>query len=217
RWGELQNSDEEITTQIRELLDWDIRVHSALVEVRTDDRVVHLSGTVGSAAEKAQVVTTAYRAGAARVDARDLFVAYWALSPELRRTKYADRSDEDIAAAVRATFLYDPRVLSYQPIILVHNGTVTLSGAVGNLRAKQDAERDARAVVGVWDVQNLLKVRTARFIPDDDVTQTIKAALARDPYLGFFDFSVRVRNGKASLYGQVGSHFEQRQAGAVAA
>ncbi|MFD1469484.1 BON domain-containing protein, partial [Hymenobacter caeli] len=26
RWGELQNSDEEITTQIRELLDWDIRV-----------------------------------------------------------------------------------------------------------------------------------------------------------------------------------------------
>ena len=31
RWGEVQNSDEEITTQIREWLDWDIRVHSALV------------------------------------------------------------------------------------------------------------------------------------------------------------------------------------------
>ncbi|MGY3090903.1 osmotically-inducible protein OsmY [Hymenobacter sp. UYAg731] len=216
QWGEVQNSDEEITTQIRELLDWDIRVHSALVEIRTYDRVVHLAGTVGSAAEKAQVIATANQAGASRVDARDLFVAYWALSPELRSHKYADRNDEDIAAAVRDSFLYDPRVLSFQPTIVVHNGIVTLSGHVSNLRAKKDAERDARDVVGVWDVHNLLKVRTNRFIPDLHVTHSIEQALSRDPYVGFFDFSVYVRNGKASLYGQVGSHFEQQQAGDVA-
>ena len=216
QWGEVQNSDEEITTQIRELLDWDIRVHSALVEIRTADRVVHLAGTVGSAAEKAQVIAIANQAGASHVDARDLFVAYWALSPELRRHKYADRSDEDIAAAVGATFRYDPRVPALQPTVLVHNGIVTLSGAVPNLRAKQNAERDARDVVGVWDVHNLLKVRTPRFIPDLNVARSIEQALARDPYVGFFDFSVYVRNGKASLYGQVGSHFEQQQAGDVA-
>ena len=216
RWGEVQNSDEEITTQIRELLDWDIRVHSALVDIQTNDRVVHLSGAVGSAAEKAQVVSTANQAGASRVEARDLFVAYWAQSPELRRHKYADRSDEDIAAAVRAAFRYDPRVLAYQTTVLVHNGIVTLSGAVNNLRAKQDAERDARDVVGVWDVHNLLKVRTTRFIPDLNIHNSIKEALARDPYVGLFDFSVHVRNGKASIYGQVGSHFEQTQAGDVA-
>ena len=216
RWGEMQNSDEEITTQIRELLDWDIRVHSSLVEIRTEDRVVHLAGTVGSAAEKAQVVSTANQAGARRVDARDLFVAYWALSPELRRSKYANRTDQDIAAAVLDTFRFDPRVLSYQPVVTVHHGIVTLSGAVSNLRAKQDAERDARDVVGVWDVQNLLKVRTSRFIPDANISQTIKDALARDPYVGFFDFSVSVRNGRAHLYGQVSSHFERDQAGSVA-
>jgi osmotically-inducible protein OsmY len=216
QWGEVQNSDEEITTQIRELLEWDIRVHSDLVEIRTNDRVVHLSGTVGSAAEKTLVIATANQAGASRVEARDLFVAYWALSPELRSHKYAARSDEDIAAAVRDAFLYDPRVLSFQPTIVVHNGVVTLSGAVSNLRAKQDAERDARDVVGVWDVHNLLKVRTNLFIPDLNVTRSIEQALARDPYVGFFDFSVYVRNGKASLYGQVGSHFEQQQVGDVA-
>ena len=216
QWGEVQNSDEEITNQIRELLDWDIRVHSALVEIRTYDRVVHLAGTVGSAAEKAQVIATAHQAGAHHVEAHDLFVAYWALSPELRSHKYANRADEDIAAAVRDAFLYDPRVLSFQPTIVVHNGIVTLSGAVSNLRAKQDAERDARAVVGVWDVHNLLKVRTASFIPDLHVSRSIEQALARDPYVGLFDFSVYVRNGKASLYGQVGSHFEQQQASEVA-
>ena len=216
RWGEIHNSDDEITTQIRELLDWDIRVNSALVEIRTHERVVHLSGTIGSAAEKAHAVATAYQAGANHVDARDLFVAYWAMNHELRRTKYAARSDEDIAKAILDTFRFDPRVLSYQPTVLVHRGIVTLSGAVSNLRAKQEAERDARRVVGLWDVNNLLKVRTSRFIPDLNITRSIEQALARDPYVGLFDFSVYVRNGKASLYGQVGSHFEHRQAGDVA-
>ena len=216
QWGEVQNSDEEITTQIRELLDWDIRVHSDLVEIRTNDKVVHLAGTVGSAAEKAQVIATANQAGASRVDARDLFVAHWALSSELRSHKYADRSDEDIATAMRDAFRYDPRVHSSQPNIVVHNGIVTLSGSVNNLRSRQNAERDARDVVGVWDVHNLLKVRTNRFISDLNITHSIEQALARDPYVGFFDFSVYVRNGKAFLYGHVGSHFEQQQAGEVA-
>jgi osmotically-inducible protein OsmY len=91
---------------------------------------------------------------------------------------------------------------------VVHKGVVTLSGAVSNLRAKQEAKRDARHVVGVGDVHNLLKVRTDRFIPDQHIGQTIHAALARDPYVGLCDFSVYVRNGKAQLYGQVSSHFE---------
>ncbi len=215
QWGEIQNSDEEISTQIRELLAWDIRVNSALVEVQTTDRVVHLSGTVGTAAEKAHVEATAYQAGATRVEARDLLVAYWALGHELRRDKLATRSDTDIAQAVRDAFRYDPRVRSSQPLVAVHNGVVTLSGAVPNLRAKQEAERDARHIVGVWDVHNLLKVRTNRFIPDLHIGQTIREALARDPYVGQRDFSVYVLNGKASLYGHVSSHFEQAQTGAV--
>lgn len=80
-----------------------------------------------------------------------------------------------------------------------------------------EAERDAHNVVGVWYVQNLLKVRAVHFIADLDISASIEQALARDPYVGSFDFSVYVHNGKASLYGQVGSHFEQQQVGEVAA
>ena len=216
RWAEIQNSDEEISTQIRELLAWDIRVFSNELVVRTNDRVVHLSGTVGTAAERAQVVAVAYQAGATLVDARDLFVAYWAISGELRREKFAQRSDEDIAQAVRDTFRYDPRVLSYQPVVVVHNGVVTLTGQVSSLRAKQSAECDARHVVGVWSVHNLLKVRTRWFTPDVAVRQAILNALARDPYVSVFDFRVRVANGRAHLDGLVNSHFEQAQAARVA-
>jgi osmotically-inducible protein OsmY len=217
RWGEIQNSDAEISIQIRELLAWDIRVNSALVDVRTDDRVVHLSGTVGTAAERAQVIAVAYQAGARRVDALDLFVAYWALSGDMRREKFAQRSNEDIAQAVRDVFRHDPRVLSYQPVVAVHNAVVTLTGEVSSLRAKQSAEYDARHVVGVWNVHNLLKVRTRWFTPDVVVHQSILDALARDPYVSFFDFTLRVTNGKVHLYGQVNSHFERAQAAEVVA
>jgi len=216
RWGENVNSDEQITTQIRELLDWDIRVRSTLVEVRTEDRRVQLWGTVGTAAEKAHVVTIAYQAGATAVEARDLFVASWASSSALRPDQAVEHSDADIAQAVLDAFRFDPRVLAYQPVVTVHRGLVTLSGTVSNLRARQDAERDARHVVGVWDVQNLLRVRSTRFIPDLHIGQTIKEALARDPYVGFREFTVFVQNGKASLYGLVNSQFEREQAGDVA-
>lgn len=216
-WGSQHNSDQEITTQVRELLDWDIRVYSALVEIDTTNRLTHLAGTVGTAAEKAHVITTAYQAGATRVDARDLNVAAWALTRELRQEKHAARSDAAIATAVLDTFRFDARVRATTPLVVVRHGVVTLTGNVGNLRAKQAAERDARHVVGVWDVHNLLKVRTSRFMPDANVSQTIQDALARDPYLSVCEFSVRVHNGKALLFGHVGSHFEQERAGGVAA
>ena len=216
RGGAILNSDEEITTQIRERLDWDIRVNGALVVVRTNEQVVHLSGTVGTAAEKDRIVAMAYQAGTTRVDARDLFVAYWALDPEIRREKFAPKTDAAIEAAVRATLRFNPRVRSAETLVQVLDGMVTLAGTVSNLRIRQDAEQDARHVVGVAGVHNLLKVRPARLVPDEDIRRTIAAALARDPYVGHLAFGVQVHGGQALLTGQVDTHFELEQAGEVA-
>ena len=217
RGGEIVNSDEEITTQIRELLDWDIRVNGALVQVRTTEQVVHLTGTVGTAAEKDRLVAIAYQTGATRVDARDLFVAYWAMGREIRREKFAPKADEAIAEAVRDTLHFNPRVRSSETLVQVLDGVVTLAGTVSNLRTKQDAEHDARHVVGVGNVHNLLKVRPALVVPDEDIRQSIAAALARDPYVGHCDFHVQVHGGQALLSGHVNTPFEVEQAGDVAA
>ncbi|MBC7447565.1 MAG: BON domain-containing protein [Hymenobacteraceae bacterium] len=215
--GRVFNSDQEITTQIERRLNWDIRVNSALVQVRTLSQHVYLSGKVGTADEKARIVAIAYQTGAARVDARDLEVAYWALGPELRRDKFAYKADADIADAVRDTFRYDPRVLTAEMVVSVREGVVTLTGTVSNLRAKRAAEQDTRNVVGVWDVHTLLKVRTERLSPDADIREVILAALFRDPYLRDVEFRVNVQNGRATLYGSVDNHFEQEQVGEVAA
>ena len=128
RNGKIINSDEEITTQIRELLDWDIRVNGALVQVRTENQVVYLAGAMGSAAEKDRIVAIAYQTGATRVDARDLFVAYWALGREIRREKFAPKTDEAIASAVRDTLYFNPRVRSSETLVQVLDGVVTLAG-----------------------------------------------------------------------------------------
>ncbi|MFD2787203.1 BON domain-containing protein [Hymenobacter rubripertinctus] len=215
--GTIVNSDEEITTQIQELLDWDIRVNSALVEVRTNEHVVHLAGTVGTATEKDHIIAIAYQTGATRVDARDLFVAYWALSSELRRGKFAPRADEAIAAAVHGALHRNPRVRCSEMLVQVHEGIVTLAGTVSNLRAHGEAERAVRHVVGVYDVHNLLKIRIKRLVPDADIRQTILGALVRDPYVGHFFFTVTVRHGQATVHGQVGNSMERERAGEVAA
>ena len=217
RGGAILNSDEEITAQIRERLDWDIRVNGALVVVRTDEQVVHLSGTVGTAAEKDRLLAIAYQAGATRVDARDLFVAYWALGRAIRREKFAPKTDAAIGAAVRATLRFNPRVRSAETLVQVLDGVVTLAGTVRNLRTRQDAEQDARHVVGVANVHNLLKVRPAQVVPDEDIRQAIAAALARDPYVGHLVFGVQVHSGQALLTGPVDTHFEREHAGDVAA
>ena len=215
--GEIMNSDEEITTQLRELLDWDIRVNSALVEVRTTGHVVHLAGTVGTATEKDHIMAMAYQAGATHVDARDLLVAYWALSPGLRREKFAPRTDAGIVQAVRGALHRNPRLRGTETLVQALDGIVTLAGTVSNLRARQEAERDARHVVGVGDVHNLLKIRPKRRVADEDIRQDILAALARDPYLGHCYFTVRVSHGQAAVQGQVGGAFERERAGEVAA
>ena len=217
RGGAILNSDEEITTQVRELLDWDIRVNGALVDVRTAGQVVHLAGTVGTAAEKDRLVAIAYQTGATRVDARDLFVAYWALNRAIRHERFAPKTDEAIAGAVRDTLRFNPRVRAPETLVQVHDGVVTLAGTVRDLRTRQDAEQDARHVVGVANVHNLLKVRPERLVPDDDIGRTIAAALARNPYVGHCPVRAQVHGGQVLLSGHVGTHFEQEQAGDVAA
>ena len=217
RGGEMIKSDEDITTQVRELLDWDIRVNGALVEVRTAEQVVHLTGTVGTAAEKDRLVAIAYQTGATRVDVRNLLVAYWALGRAIRREKVASKTDEAISRAVRDTLRFNLRVRASEILVQVHDGVVTLAGIVRNLRTKQDTEQDVRHVVGVANVHNLLKVRPERPVPDEDICSTIAAALARDPYVGHCEVQVQVHGGQALLSGHVRTHFEQEQASDVAA
>lgn len=72
-------------------------------------------------------------------------------------------------------------------------------------------------MVGVAGVHNLLKVRPARLVPDEEIRQAITVALARDPCVGHLAVGVGVHGGQALLTGRVNTHIELEHAGEVAA
>ncbi|WP_345122884.1 BON domain-containing protein [Hymenobacter antarcticus] len=211
-------SEAELVAAIQEMIDWDIRIDGAQVQVTAQPNGgAVLSGVVGSAAARGQTIAAAWRAGAGRVLADELLVVPGALSHELRGDKYRPRSDEDILKAIRDCFRYDPRVRAGTPEVEVRDGRVLLRGTVSNLKAQRTAEQDALGVVGVWLVDNYLRVRPRHNVADHDIQRHMLAALLRDPYLQRYAMEVVVHNGKASLYGTVDSQFDKLQAEDVAA
>jgi osmotically-inducible protein OsmY len=212
---ETDRPDSEIAAEVKRQLEIDERVDAALIEVNVDDGKVTLTGTIGSAAERSRARSDAWVAGTTAVDASALDVEWWARDRMVRK-KTPSLTDSEIEQAVEDAFLYDPRVLSFKPEVEVGAGVVTLSGKVGNLAARRAAEEDARNTVGVWRVDNYLRVRPEQRPTDTELADRVRNAIERDPYLERYDITVTVVNGKAYLYGAVDSQFEKTQAEMVA-
>lgn len=213
---EAERPDFEIEEDIEQALKNDIRIDAALVDVEVDNGDVNLSGTVGSASEKELATAQAWVMGADMVNSDDLDVEKWARDEDLRMDKYVDKSDEEIKEAVKDAFLYDPRVLFFNPQVSVDNGIVTLTGRVDNLKAKRAAANDARNVVGVFAVDNYLRVRPD-FIPENpDLKSDVAEALMKDPLVEKWEIDVSADNGMVYLDGTVNTNFEKAQAEDVA-
>jgi osmotically-inducible protein OsmY len=68
----------------------------------------------------------------------------------------------DVASAVRDELASSPRTWHLpQPAVTAAEGRVTLSGEVPHATAAADLERAARAVRGVHEVDNRLRIATA--------------------------------------------------------
>lgn len=80
-------------------------------------------------------------------------------SSERRNKQFAPHADAHIISAVRLAIRHNPRVYGAATLVQALGGVVTLAGTVSDLRARQEAEHDARHVEGVHEVHNLLKIR----------------------------------------------------------
>ena len=215
-----RRSDGEIKAEIERRLAYDVWVEEALIDIKVLRGKVILSGTVGSLAEKTRAFRSAWVAGVASVEDKDLVVD-WSRSREMRRTteNYPMKSDKEIKQAIKEAFLYDPRLSPFNLSVSVENGVVTLNGQVHNLRAKQVAEQDANNTVGVWLVRNHIKVRPSigphtSPMPDVDaeLANKVRLALLRNPYTHQHEISVTVNNRLAMLDGAVNSNLEKAKA-----
>ncbi len=206
----------EILADVRARLQWDVWVGGDPVTATVQDGKVTLTGSVGSALEKSRAVTDAWVTGVTDVDGKALEV-----DPEIsrkteRRLSTPVATDAAIRQAVLAAFRYDPRVASGVPEVIVEDGSVILSGKVGNLKAKMAAGADARNTAGVWRVDNLLIVQRRDLPGDAEASQVLKDALTRDPLLAGAQIESAVVDHSAYLSGWVSNSLQQAEAHDIA-
>ncbi len=67
-------------------------------------------------------------------------------------------ADTAITSSIKARFAADPAVSVFDIGVRTWNGTVTLTGSVGSIKARSTAEDIARATNGVSAVNNLIDI-----------------------------------------------------------
>jgi osmotically-inducible protein OsmY len=205
-------SDDEIEAVVKARLANDVRVDDALIDVTVNDAVVVLSGNVGSVQEKNQAIVNSWVGGVESVNADELGIDWWIRDEMRRHDMYTSRTDSNILKAVEDALFYDPRVLPFDIQVAVSSGTVTLSGTVNNLEAKQAAEADAKNTIGVNRVNNNIKVRPVTIPSNEDLKNRVARAFLNDPYIDRFKLDISAYGGTVYLSGDVNTPWEKRRA-----
>lgn len=212
-----QRADAEIKEEIEERLRWNALVDHASIQVAVEGGNVRLSGIVGSAAERSHAYHDAWVPGVKSVDHTGLDVQWTATDEELRGTKYAARSDDEIEGAIKHALSFEPRVRSFNITPEVAGGVVTLRGSVDNLKARHAAEHVARHIVGVASVKNLIDVlRPKKAMSDEQISKRISSMLVMDPIMEGNEIRVSVKKGKVTLAGKVDHFIDKAEAEDVA-
>ena len=214
-----KRTDAEIAADIQAVLQWDIWVAGYPIHVEVHEGHVALIGAVGSVVEKSRVDSDVWVNGVTAVDDSGLKVEPNARGEFRRRSLFVNLKPEAITRALRTSFRADPRVARYADKIkiTVENGVAILDGAVENLKAKAAAEQDARDIVGVSWVDDVLSVRPTMNMPSDDEAQKgLRAALVWDPELDGTKIEAAVINHVAYLDGTVDAYRQIAEARDIA-
>ena len=207
-----KRTDSEITADIKDRIQWDIWIDGGGINPVVKNGNVILSGTVGSAISESQAFEDAWVNGVSSVDGNGLKINPEVRQIAQRKFEYTVKSDSEIKQAVQAALRLDPRVTVFFPEVTADDGSVILGGEVGNLKAKTAAGQDAMNILGVWRVDNLLKVRLKEWPSYAEMQRQLKAALAWDSLLDDSAIDVAVINRVAYLSGGVDSNFQKAEA-----
>ena len=199
-------SDEKIEKAVRDELTQDFRVENPFeFSVEVINGNVTLRG----------VVPSYYQKRLAGEDIRDVVGVGWVANLLTVRSDW--REDSAILADIQFEMDVDS-VLDNQAIrIRVENGIVTLSGDVNTFYEKLHAAEAASRVLGVRDVVNAIEVNRVFTFSDTALTESVKRRLASNAEtLRVVDgIKVKVKNGQATLTGNVDTWSEYREAARV--
>jgi len=113
---------------------------------------------------------------------------------------------------IEDALLVDPAADSYEISVSVENGIATLTGTVESRAEKQLAGRVAKAVKGIKELKNEIRVNYTPNRSDEEIKRDIEGRLKWDVYVDDILIDVSVTDGKVVLSGIVGSAAEKTQA-----
>ena len=186
-------TDQEIQQDVFRELRWDSRVDQTEIGVEVDNGIVTMTGTVDSYAKKVAAREAAHRVMGVLDVADDV---------QVKSPGSLERTDTEIARAVRTTLEWDAFVPDQKIRSTVTEGFVTLEGEVATLREKEDAEAAVRNLAGVRGVSNRLFVAAVKADPVK-LRESIEEALERRAEREAERIRVRVEEGTVTLEGKV--------------
>ena len=193
----IRKSDAQFQAEVLQELRWDTRIKETDVGVEVDRGIVTLTGTVDSWAARVAAQEAAHRVAGVLDVANDLHV---------KLPTSTERTDTDIARAVRGALEWDVLVPDPRLRSTVSNGIVTLEGTVDYWKEHDDAARAVRNLAGVRAVRNLIAVdpRASDLTPEG-VRHAIEAALERHLSRAASHVNIVIRDGTILLTGEVPS------------
>ena len=205
-------SDDTITQSVRKSLDQDSRIVANAIMIRTSFGEVTLDGSVFSHYEK----------GIAEQDAKNIVGVAWVTDNLSVRAD--QREDWAIADDVHFNLNTDAVTEGFGLGATVNNGIVTLTGKLHSWSQCWHAYDVASRVRGVKGVINDITVAEANYANgmnwknDADLVKVVKSRLRADwgTWWALNKINVTVRNGVATLEGNVGSWKVRQEAGDLA-
>jgi osmotically-inducible protein OsmY len=204
-----QNRDEIVAA-----IDRDAYLAGLPITVRVSDGIATLDGTVGNAFERDRAEYDVRRvASVDRIDNR--LGINWTKDRGVRDHRPAP-TDDQVRSAVRDTLSQDLRLTRPDEIsITVRDSDVILEGLSPDYYQKTTASQDARDVVGVRQVLDLVQIDLSDR-RDAAVADSLKQSLNTDYVLADTSIDVFVDDGIATLTGVVQSPFAKEHAEDVA-
>ena len=193
-------SDTDITTAVENNLDTDPAVSANLIDVATFDGIVTLDGKVPNLLSKGRAARVAESIKGVRSVVNTLQVM-----PQIR-------TDRQIRRDIEVALLADPAADSYEISVAVNDGIATLTGTVESRAEKQLADRVAKTVRGLKQLNNDIMVKHVANRSDEEIKRDIEGRLKWNVYVDDILIDVSVTFGKVVLSGIVGSAAEKTQA-----
>ena len=162
-------SEAQTQQDVIDELGWDTRVSPAEVGVQVTGSTVTLTGVIDTWAKRKAAEEAAHRVTGVLDVANDL---------EVRLSGAAERTDTDVAHAVRWALESDLMVPDKNIHSTVSMGVVTLKGDVGLWSERLDAERAIERLAGVTAVVNKIRVMPAA-LTSTELRAALQKALER--------------------------------------